>query len=171
MVEDATLKPTMFADSMLQVSRPQRSRRSWTALTSFGLQLIVIGLLLLLPLLRTVGLPPGRVLPTPLSWGTPSPPAPPAQSHVTPVVQSNRSANVLLEPRSIPAHIAQIEGTIAPPQVNYNDVGVNGGLARARAVASRDFSRILRIALSYLRRLLPFPMFGRSELPQCCREV
>jgi protein TonB len=47
----------MFAESLLEVTWAQRSRRSWTTLTSFGLQAAVISLLLLLPLLKTVGLP------------------------------------------------------------------------------------------------------------------
>jgi periplasmic protein TonB len=125
--EQARFEQGMFADSMLQVSRVQRSLRSWTTLTSFGLQIVVIGLLLVIPLLRTVGLPAGRVLPTPLSWGAP-PPAPPAQHHATTVVESNLADNVLIMPRSIPQHVAVIEETVAPPQVSYNDVGVNGGL-------------------------------------------
>jgi len=36
----------MFADSMLETSWAQRSRRSWMTLTSFGLQVLVVGLLL-----------------------------------------------------------------------------------------------------------------------------
>jgi hypothetical protein len=65
----------MFAESMLETSWGQRTRRSWTALTSFGLQALVIGLLLVLPLLKPVGLPSVRVLPTPVSWGAPPRPA------------------------------------------------------------------------------------------------
>ena len=49
----------MFADSLLETSWAQRTRRSWTTLTSFGLQAVVIGLLLMIPLLKTVGLPLG----------------------------------------------------------------------------------------------------------------
>lgn len=61
----------MFADSMLQVSWDQRSRRGWTTLTSFGLQAAVISLLLLLPLLETVGLPKARTVSTPINAGRP----------------------------------------------------------------------------------------------------
>jgi periplasmic protein TonB len=129
MVEEATLKRTIFSNSLLQVSQAQRTRRSWTALTSFGLQIVVITLLLLLPLLRTVGLPPGRILPTPLSWGTPPPAVPPAQRHLVTTDRSNPRENVLLTPPSIPQNVAHVEETNVPPQVDYNDVGVNGGLA------------------------------------------
>ena len=61
----------MFADSMLQVSPDQRARQGWSTLTSFGLQAVVISLLLLLPLLGTVGLPKARTLSTPLNAGRP----------------------------------------------------------------------------------------------------
>ena len=36
----------MFADSLLETSWAQRTRGSWTTLTSFGLQVLIIGLLL-----------------------------------------------------------------------------------------------------------------------------
>ena len=121
------LEPGMFADSMLEVSWAQRARRSLMTLSSFGLQAAIIGLLLLAPLLRTVGLPSGHVLPTPVSWGAP-PPAAPVEHHVTTVVQSNLADNVLITPPSIPLHVAVIEETIAPPQVSYNDAGLDGGV-------------------------------------------
>lgn len=70
--------PNMFADSMLETSWAQNARRSWTTLTSFGLQAIVIGLLLLIPLLNTVGLPTViRTVSTPISMGRPDAPATP----------------------------------------------------------------------------------------------
>jgi periplasmic protein TonB len=67
--EDARFDDAMFADSMLDTSWAQRIRRSWTTLTSFGLQALVIGLLLLLPVLKTVGLPSARTVSTPISLG------------------------------------------------------------------------------------------------------
>jgi protein TonB len=61
----------MFADSMLEISWEQRTRRSWTTMTSFGLQAVAIGVLLLVPLLTTVGLPTARTVSTPISAGRP----------------------------------------------------------------------------------------------------
>lgn len=118
----------MFADSLLETSWAQSSRRSWTTLTSFGLQMVVIGVLISIPLLTTVGLPPGRILPTPISWGAPPPPAPPPhREHVTTVNQSNVSGRTLITPPSIPLHVAQIVETAPPPQVSYNNgPGVEG---------------------------------------------
>ncbi len=70
----------MFADSLLETSWAQRTRRSWTTATSFGLQAVVIGVLLMVPLWTTVGLPSGRTVSTPVSMGRPDP-APIATSH------------------------------------------------------------------------------------------
>ena len=118
----------MFAESMLETSWGQRTRRSWTTLTSFGLQAVVIGLLLLLPLLKTVGLPLVRVLPTPVSLGAPPPAAPPSRhQNVTTIVQSNLADNVLVAPPEVPNHVAQIEEVVAPPQISFGPSGVPGG--------------------------------------------
>ena len=78
---------TIFADSMLQTSWAQRSRRSWTTLTSFGLQAVIIGLLLLLPLWKTVGLPSIRKITTPISAGYAEP---------APVVRPVSGRNVVM---------------------------------------------------------------------------
>ena len=120
----------MFAESMLETSWAQRTRRSWTTLTSFGLQALIIGCLLLLPLWKTIGLPAARVLSGPLSWGTPAPPAPRVQHQRTvTVVRSNLADNVLIAPREVPDHVAKIEETVAPPQMSFDrpDLGVPGG--------------------------------------------
>jgi len=112
----------MFADSLLETSWDQRSRRSWITFTSFGLQSVVIGLLLLIPLLTTVGLPSSRILQPPTSFG--APPPPPARTierlHRTTVAQSNLVNNVLITPPSIPPRVAAINEVEPPPQVSYN---------------------------------------------------
>jgi len=118
----------MFADSLLETTWAQRTRRRWTTLSSFGLQALMIGCLLLLPFLKTVGLPSVRVLPTPVSWGTP-PPAVVEVRHqnATTIVQSNLADNVLIAPREIPREVAHIEEVEAPPQMSFNGPGVPGG--------------------------------------------
>ena len=63
----------MFADSLLEVSWAERGRRSWMTLTSFGLEAAIIGLLLMIPLLTTVGSPLARTVSTPITLGTRSP--------------------------------------------------------------------------------------------------
>lgn len=61
------IEPRIFADSLLEASWAQHSRRSWTTLTSFGLEALAIGVLLVIPLWKTVGLPSAHTLSTPVS--------------------------------------------------------------------------------------------------------
>src|SRR5208282_5859404 len=98
--------PNMFADSILETSWAQRSRRSWTTLTSFGLQAVVIGLLLLVPLLTTVGLPSARTVSTPISAGRPDP-GPARQPHSSPgnAVHVIPVTSTIMMPTQIPSTI------------------------------------------------------------------
>jgi protein TonB len=63
---------SLFADT-LHSSWPERARRGWTTLTSFGLQALFAAVLIVLPLLRPSGLPSLRQLSTPISLGRPQP--------------------------------------------------------------------------------------------------
>jgi protein TonB len=123
----------MFAESLLETSWAERGRRSWTTVTSFGLQALVIALLLLIPLLTTVGSPSARVLQGPVFLGGSPPPLRRAEHPHTPVTpQSNLADNVLMAPRSIPTTVQIINETEPPPQVSYNlDPGVEGGMSGA----------------------------------------
>ena len=122
----------MFADSLLETSWDQRSRRGWVTFTSFGLQSGVIGLLLLIPLLTTVGLPSSRILQPPASFVAP-PPRPIERLHRTAAQLSNLADNVLIAPPSFPPRVADINEAVAPPQLNYNTgPGVYGGIDLGR---------------------------------------
>lgn len=70
MVDSKTFDGIMFTGT-LGSSWPERARRGWTTLTSFGLQAVVTVVLLLLPLLRPTGLPSFHQLSTPISLGQP----------------------------------------------------------------------------------------------------
>ena len=127
----------MFADSLLETSWDQRSRRGWITFTSFGVQCIVIGLLLMIPLLTTVGLPSSRILQPPTSFGAIPPPARPIE-HVrrTEAPDSNPTRNVPIAPTVIPTHIAVINDPVLPPRVDYNtgSSGVQGPIGDPRGV-------------------------------------
>lgn len=119
----------MFADSLLETSWAYRSRRSWTTFTSFGLQSGAIALLLMIPLLTTVGVPTNPMVTTPVSWGAPPPPAQPTrpQSPTRPF-ESNLAGNIVIAPHSIPHQVQILNETEPPPQVRYDDgPGVLGG--------------------------------------------
>jgi hypothetical protein len=68
----------MFDDT-LDSSWGERSRRGITTLTSFGLQALAVGALLILPLFRPTGFPLLRPLSTPVSLGQPTAEAPVAR--------------------------------------------------------------------------------------------
>ncbi|MGA8431534.1 MAG: energy transducer TonB [Candidatus Sulfotelmatobacter sp.] len=118
----------MFADSMLESSWAQRSRRGWTTLSSFGLQAVVMGILLLLPLIRPIALPFLQPLAAPIALAVPHG-LPPAQQlqRATVEQQSNFINNLLVAPRAIPKNILNVDETVAPPQIAVSGDFVPGG--------------------------------------------
>jgi len=106
-LDNSISENTIFADSMLETSWAQRGRRSWTTLTSFGLQALIIGLLLLLPVLQTVGLPSARTVSTPISLGrhAPEPLAGTRGTAAPHAAQSNILPGRLMQPSHIPTVI------------------------------------------------------------------
>jgi periplasmic protein TonB len=85
----AMLERAMFADT-IDSSWSERTRRGWTALTSFGLQALATVVLLVLPLLRPIGLPSFRHLSTPISLGNPLQEAPTVRAHSGPTIAPTR---------------------------------------------------------------------------------
>jgi protein TonB len=80
-IEPRMFNDRMFGDSLLETSWAQRSRRNWTTLTSFGLEALAIGVLLAIPLWKTVGLPSAHTLSTPVSLVPNAPAAPTPRPH------------------------------------------------------------------------------------------
>ena len=108
-------------DNTLNSSWDERSRRGLTALTSFGLQALAVGVLLIIPLLRPAGLPLFRGLSTPVSLGKPlgEPPAAVrhASANTSPVARNSVLDLTLREPRRIPNGIPDTSD-VGLPQVN-----------------------------------------------------
>jgi periplasmic protein TonB len=115
----------MFADSLLETSWAYRGRRSWTTLTSFGLQAVIIGLLLLIPILTTVGLPTSRTVSTPIGAFRKNPDVaprtPPGQIHQTQIV---RYTGRLMAPGRIPNTVAKDDGPVVPSEGPAADPGI-----------------------------------------------
>jgi len=106
----------MFAESLLEVSWAERGRRSWTTLTSFGLQAGILGLLLLIPILSTVGSPTSRTVSTPVILGRRDPgPAPRPHSGAVrnPGVRIIPFVGRIMAPSHIPHDIPRDGGQVA----------------------------------------------------------
>lgn len=170
----------MFADSLLETSWAYRGRRSWTTLTSFGLQAVIIGLLLMIPLLTTVGLPLSRTVSTPISMGRRDPgPAPD--------VRNMRSAGVQIvpytgrimapgrRPRTIPIGDGPITQTFGPPDpIGYvgpsTGPGIPMPIVGTRPITpvppptvTRTFKTSSMLEGSLIRRVQPvYPPLARS---------
>lgn len=108
----------MFDDT-IRSSWDERSRRGLTTLTSFGLQALAVGVLLIVPLLRPTGLPLFHSLSTPVTLGRPlgEPPAPRTHSGATATTVPTNPADITLRmPTRIPNEIPAA-GDDRPPQV------------------------------------------------------
>src|SRR5579863_4115595 len=104
-------------DETLHPSWNERSRRGWTTLTSFGLQALVAGTLLVLPLLRPMGLPMLHQLSTPVSLGRlVEDPAPARTRAGTNQAAATDPADIAIRmPTRIPASIPTAGDDAAPP--------------------------------------------------------
>lgn len=113
----------MFADSLLEISWAHRSRRGLTTLTSFGLQSVVVGLLLLIPILTTIALPPARSVSTPISLGRLDPgPAPIPHGPVASNPQTPVQPGRIMMPTRIPTTISRGGDSAAPS----GPIGISG---------------------------------------------
>ena len=122
----------LFSDSLLQY-QGQKGRQTWTTLASFGLQCVMLGVLLLLPLYFTQELPKAQLLTFLVSPPPPPPPPPPAQqaARIMKVIQSDLlSGGQLRTPTKIPAKVQMIREEEAPPAMPGGGVvgGVPGGI-------------------------------------------
>ena len=124
-----TLGAKMFTGSLLQASADQRLRRSWTTLSSFGLQALAMGLLLLLPLMRPDRIPLLHRLATPVSLGQPVPDAPPMRARAGSATPSpsNLLNNHVLEPTRIPIGVTQIAEENPPQPFGVLGTGTQTG--------------------------------------------
>ena len=105
----------MFADSLLDSAWAHDSRRGWTTVVSFAVQIFAVAALLLLPLIYSEGLPTLQwtariVAPAP----PPGPPAP-AQARNTPPASNVAPDGHLIPPTEIPSHTAVITDEVPPP--------------------------------------------------------
>ena len=113
----------MFEQSLMSTA-VGKTRTSWTVALSFGLQVLMIGVGILIPLLNYYELPAGQLMGFLVAPPPPPPPAPP------PVVTRKvvpEQYNPMATPVAIPDRVAIIQDEEPPPAASI--AGVVGGVA------------------------------------------
>jgi periplasmic protein TonB len=120
----------IFADCLLDFS-VQRKRKAFATTTSFILNCLVIGTLLIVPLVFTEQLPSAQLLTFLVAPPPPPPPPPPAAAAVQRIVRQLETDVLnngqLRTPTKIPTKVAMIKEDIAPPPLASTG-GVVGGV-------------------------------------------
>jgi protein TonB len=121
----------MFEDSLLESGGRLKKGNIWTTILSFCLQVLLIGVLVLIPLIYTEALPKQQLM-TFLVAPPPPPPPPPPPAAVQVVRQAPRVSELdngaLRAPTAIPKKIAMIKEEDTPPP-SSGGFGVVGGVA------------------------------------------
>ena len=119
----------MFADSILEFGQ-QKKRQSFATVTSFILNCLAIGVMLIMPLVFTESLPKAQLL-TFLVAPPPPPPPPPPAAQVQRVVRQIQTdvlnTGQLRTPTRIPQKVQMIREEDAPPPMPATG-GVVGGV-------------------------------------------
>jgi protein TonB len=120
----------MFSDSVLEFG-VQRKRRFFATTTSFVLNCVALGILLIIPLAFTEELPKAQLLTFLVAPPPPPPPPPPAAAQVQKVIRQIQTdvlnTGQLRTPTKIPQKIQMIKEDDAPPPMNASG-GVVGGV-------------------------------------------
>ena len=119
------VREALFADSMLESSWAQRSRRSLSTLTSFALEAVVVGVLILLSLLKTVVMPAVQTVSTPVFVSRIARPSatPVSRAAQSPRVPANPDAIHFMQPSQIPVGVQPDPGP-ASTDVDAPEIGV-----------------------------------------------
>jgi protein TonB len=122
----------MFEDSLIESGNKLKTKRLSTTILSFTLQMMLLGVLILIPLIYTDALPKTQLMtflvaPPP----PPPPPPPPAAAPVKVVKIASEVVNGQLRtPTKIPKKVEMIKEEEAPPDMGAAGVpgGVPGGI-------------------------------------------
>ncbi len=119
----------MFEDSLIESGNKLKTKRGLTTSLTFVLEIILVGVMVLIPLLFTEALPKAQLL-TGLVAPPPPPPPPPPPAAVIKVVkiETNMINDQLRTPTKIPKKIEIVKEEEAPPQMAGVVGGVPGGV-------------------------------------------
>lgn len=119
----------MFEDSLIESGGKLKTKRGRTSMVAFTIEIIIIGVMVLIPLIFTEALPKGTTMFMLVAPPPPPPPPPPAAAvvqHVR-VVQTDIVNGELRTPTKIPKQIKMIQEDEAPPP-SMASAGVVGGV-------------------------------------------
>jgi len=114
----------MFEDSLVESSGRLKTRRGMTTAISFLLQILLIGILILIPLIYTEALPAQQLMTFLVAPPPPPPPPPPPQQVKIQKIETELDQGQLRTPTKIPEKIKIIKEEENPPQ----NAGVMGGV-------------------------------------------
>jgi protein TonB len=120
----------MFEDSLIESGGRLKSKRAATTTISFIFQMVLIGVLVLIPLLFTEALPKTQLMTFLVAPPPPPPPPPPpaaAPVKIVKQVQTDIINGQLRTPTKIPEKVQMIKEDEAPPPV-MSASGVVGGV-------------------------------------------
>src|SRR5579864_9123326 len=119
----------MFEDSLIESGGKLKTKRGFTSIISFAIQIMIVGVMVLIPLIFTEALPKGTTLFMLVAPPPPPPPPPPAAAPVRVVteVQTDIINGELRTPTKIPKKVEMIKEEEAPPPVMAS-AGVVGGV-------------------------------------------
>lgn len=119
----------MFEDSLIESGGKLKTKRGWTSMLSFGIQIVIIGIMVLIPLIFTEALPKTQLMTFLVAPPPPPPPPPPAAApvHVVKQIQTDIVNGELRTPTKIPKKVEMIKEDEAPPPT-MAAAGVVGGV-------------------------------------------
>jgi protein TonB len=119
----------MFEDSLIESGGKLKTKRGMTTTLSFVFQMVLVGILVLIPLLFTEALPKTQLMTFLVAPPPPPPPPPPPAAAVKIVkqVQTDIVNGQLRTPTKIPEKVQMIKEDEAPPPV-MSASGVVGGV-------------------------------------------
>jgi protein TonB len=119
----------MFEDSLIESGGRLKTKRGWTSMLSFAIQIGIIGIRVLIPLIFTEALPKTQLMTFLVAPPPPPPPPPPAAApvHVVKQIQTDIVNGELRTPTKIPQKVQMIKEDEAPPP-SMAAAGVVGGV-------------------------------------------
>jgi protein TonB len=119
----------MFEDSLIESGGRLKTKRGWTSMVSFLIQIGIIGVMVLIPLIFTEALPKTQLMTFLVAPPPPPPPPPPAAApvHVVKQIQTDIVNGELRTPTKIPKKVEMIKEDEAPPP-SMATAGVVGGV-------------------------------------------